>query len=289
MSQLSDHAARARDGVEESLEHASPVIEFLARAGYAAKGVVYCIVGGLAILAAFGRSGGQTTGSRGAIHALLDKPAGVVLVSLLAVGLAGYALWCFVQASLDPDHKGNDARGIAIRLGYFFKAVVHAGLVVAAIGMVTGRNNGDGGGGESNVDRWTAKLMSLPAGIWIVGIAGACVVGYGLFQLYRAWKVKLDSMLALGQMDPKTRRPAIVVSRFGIGARGVIFVVIGIALVFAALHADPREAKGVGGALKTLADQPYGPWLLAITAAGLIAYGVYEFLRAKYRIIRAAK
>jgi hypothetical protein len=288
MSQLSHRAARAKDHVEKSLAQASPVIEFLARAGYAAKGVVYCIVGGLAILAAFGRSGGQTTGSRGAIHALLDKPAGVVLVSLLAVGLAGYAMWCFIQASLDPDHKGSDAKGIAIRIGYFAKAVVHAGLVVAAIGMVTGRNSGEGGG-ESNIDRWTGRLMSLPAGIWLAGIAGACVVGYGVFQLYRAWKMKLDSMLALGQMDPKARRPAIVVSRFGIGARGVVFIVIGIALVFAALHANPREAKGVGGALKTLADQPYGPWLLAITAAGLIAYGVYEFLRAKYRIIRPAR
>ena len=286
MSQLSQQAGRVRDHAEKSLRQASPVIEFLARAGYAAKGIVYCIVGGLAVLAAFGKSNGQTTGTRGAIHTLLDKPAGVVLVSLLAVGLAGYALWCMIQALLDPDRKGDSPKRIAIRIGYFFKGVVHAGLVVAAIGMVTGRESG--GDGESNMERWTAKLMSLPAGIWLVGIVGACVVAYGLFQLYRAWKVKLDSMLALGQIDLKARRPAIIVSRFGIAARGVVFVVIGIALVFAALHANPDEAKGFGGALQTLAAQPYGPWLLAITAGGLIAYGLYEFLRAKYRIIRPA-
>jgi hypothetical protein len=289
MSQLSHHAARAKDGrnpVEKSLAHASPVIEFLARAGYAAKGVVYCIVGGLAVLAAFGKSNGQTTGTRGAIHTLLDRPAGVVLVSLLAVGLAGYALWCIIQALLDPDHKGDSPKRIAIRIGYFFKGLVHAGLVVAAIGMVTGRESG--GDGESNMERWTAKLMSLPAGIWLVGILGASVVAYGVFQLYRAWKVKLDSMLALGQMEPNARRPAVVVSRFGIAARGVVFVVIGVALVIAALHANPDEAKGFGGALQTVANQPYGPYLLAVTAAGLIAYGLYEFLRAKYRIIHPA-
>lgn len=284
MAYIAQSVSRVRYHAEKSLEDVSPAIQWLARAGYAAKGVVYCLVGALALLAAFG-NGGQTTGSKGALQNLLGKPGGVVLVSILAVGLAGYALWCFVQAINDPDRKGSDAKGMAIRVGRFVKGLVHVSLVVAAVGMVTGR--GSGGDGESNIDKWTAKLMNLPFGIWLVGIAGACVVGYGVYQLVRAWRVDLDKMLDLHELDAKARRPVIHISRFGIGARGVVFGVIGGALILAALHTDPGEAKGVGGALQFLAARPYGPWLLAAVALGMMSYGVYEFLRARYRVIRA--
>lgn len=282
---LSHPVGRVRYEAEKSLAKASPWVARLARAGYAAKGVVYCLVGLLAVLAAFGH-GGATTGSKGALRNLLGQPFGVVLVVVVAVGLAGYALWCFVQAVADPEHAGRDAKGIGKRVGRFVRGVVHAGLVVAAIGMVTGR--GSGGDGESSIDRWTAKLMSWPMGRWIVGIAGACVVGYGLWQLWRAWCADVDRMLSLGEMPAEARRPIVHVSRLGIGARGVVFCVIGIGLVLAAWRTDPQEAMGVGGALGWLAERPYGPWVLAAVAAGLVAYGVYEFVRARYRVIRAA-
>jgi hypothetical protein len=121
-----------------------------------------------------------------------------------------------------------------------------------------------------------------------VAIAGACVVGYGVWQLWRAWCADIDRMLSLGEMPAEARRPIVHVSRFGIGARGVVFGVIGIGLILAAWHTDPQEAMGVGGALAWLAGGAYGPWVLAVVAAGLIAYGVYEFVRARYRVIRAA-
>ena len=291
MSHATHPIGSVRYHAEKSLEHASPAIELAARIGYAAKGVVYIVVGGLAVLAAFGKSGGQTTGSHGAIHTLLDKPAGVVLVSMLAAGLACYAMWCLIQAIFDPEHHGkNGPKRIGLRAFRFFKGIVHGMLVVAAIGMVTGRNtNPDGTSGDSNIEEWTAKLMSLPLGLWLVGIAGASVIGYGAYQLYRAWTADLDKHLSLGQLDAKARRPAIYTSRFGIGARGVVFGVIGVGLILAALHANPNEARGFGGALSTLARQPYGPWLLATTAVGLMAYGLYELLRARYRIIHPSK
>jgi hypothetical protein len=97
----------------------------------------------------------------------------------------------------------------------------------------------------------------------------------------------MDKMLSLGEMPPEARRPIVQMSRFGIGARGVVFGVIGIGLILAAWHTDPGEAMGVGGALRWLAGQPYGPWILAVVAAGLIAYGFYEVVRARYRVIRA--
>lgn len=287
MADLSHPVGRVQHHAEKSLAEAGPWIVWLARAGYAAKGVVYCVVGLLALLAAFGSGDGETTGSRGALHKILTQPFGVVLVSLLAVGLAGYALWCFLQAIIDPDRAGKDAKGAAKRVGKFFKGLVHSALVVAAVGMVTGRESG--GDGESNIDRWTAKLMAMPWGVWLVGIVGASVLGYGVWQLIRAWRVNLDKMLSLGELPPETRRPVVNVSRFGIGARGVVFGVIGLGLILAAWHANPSEAKGVGESLRWVAQQPYGPWLLAVVAAGLMAYGFYEFVRAGYRVIRPTK
>jgi hypothetical protein len=272
--------------VEMALAVAGPGVGGLARAGYAAKGVVYSLVGLLAVLAAWGQ-GGETTGTKGAMHNLMSRPFGVVMVGLLAVGLAGYALWCIVQAVADPEYAGTDGKGIAKRAFRAFKGVVHLSLVVAAVGMVTGR--GGGNDGESNIDRWTAWLMSWPMGVWMVGIVGLYVVGYGAWQLIRAWRVKIDRMLALGQLPADARRTVIHVSRFGIGARGVVFGVIGVGLVVAARHANPAEARGVGGSLDWLAQQAYGKWLLTVVAAGLMAYGFYEFVRARYRVIRARK
>ena len=271
--------------VRQALKSASPWIERLARFGYAAKGVVYSLIGILALLSALGWGGGETTGSRGVLQRLLEQPFGRVLVGALAVGLAGYAVWCFVQAIEDPEQEGSDAKGIMKRLAAFGKGVIYFSLVFAAVSMVVGYRSG---GGEDGIDKKTATLMSFPFGIWLVGFVGLFIVGYGLRQLYRAWKVKLDDQLNLYRLSAGAHSAVLKISRFGIGARGVVFAVIGVALVIAAYHANPSEAKGVGEALETVREQPYGPWLLGLVALGLIAYGVYEFVRAKYRRIDPA-
>ena len=272
--------------VRQALKSASPWIERLARFGYAAKGVVYSLIGLLALLSAGGR-GGDTTGSRGALQRLLEQPFGQILVAVLAVGLAGYALWCFIQAVEDPEQEGSDAKGIAKRVWAFAKGVVYFSLVLAALGMAIGMRRSSGGD-DNRINEWTGKLMELPFGKWLVLIVGIAVVGYGLRQLYRAWKVKLDDQLNLFSLSGPAHAWALRISRFGIGARGVVFGVIGFFLVMAALHSNPSEAKGVGESLGALRDQPYGPWLLGIVALGLIAYGIYEFIRARYRRIDPA-
>ncbi|HEV2129901.1 MAG TPA: DUF1206 domain-containing protein, partial [Longimicrobiaceae bacterium] len=139
-------AGQAHRHARHAAHGASPWVEGLARLGYAAKGVVYLIVGGLAAQAALG-SGGQTTGSEGALSTILRQPLGQVLLGAVAVGLAGYALWRFVQAALDPEHRGTDAKGIAIRLGYAISGVIHAGLAIEAARMVLGNGGGSGQGG----------------------------------------------------------------------------------------------------------------------------------------------
>ena len=277
-----DLHAQAEQVAHDAALHAGPAITFLARAGYAAKGVVYGLVGGLALLAAFG-SRGETTGSRGALRSLLDHSFGQVLLAVMAAGLAGYALWCFVRAVVDPERDGNDAKGLAKRAFNFGKGIVHAALVIAVIGMI--RGTGEGEGGDDGVEKWTATLMSFPLGIWLVGLAGASVIAYGARQLYRAWTTDLDDQLSLGRMGPTAHVWTVRFSRFGMAARGIVFGVIGTFLMIAAYRSDPARAKGVGGALQTLEQQPYGPVIMGVVALGLIAYGAYELIRARYRRI----
>ena len=269
----------------DALKPVGPAIQWLARAGYAAKGIVYCLIGLFAVLAALGERGGQTTGQRGAIANLHTQPGGIFLACLLAVGLFGYALWSLVRGILDPEHCGIQPKGLAKRFAKFVKGIVYLGLVVAVIGMVTGR--GQGGDGESNVHRWAATLMSLPLGPWLAIGAGVGIIVYGLIQLIKAWRINLDKMLDLSTLGRRVHRVIIHISRLGIATRGIVFGAICIAMIGAGLHSNPGEAKGVGGALRWLATQPYGPAILLITAVGLVAYGFYEFIRARYRIIRA--
>jgi hypothetical protein len=279
---IRDIRIEAKQAAQRAAMHASPAIVALARAGYAAKGVTYGLVGALALLAAFG-SRGTTTGSKGALATLLDEPFGQVILAVISVGLAGYALWCFVRTIIDPEDDGNDAKGIGKRAFQFAKGVVHVMLVLAVVGMI--RGTGGGSDDDRGIERWTTKLMSFPLGIWLVGMVGAGVIAYGVRQLYRAWTVDLDDQLSLGRMGAPAHRWALRVSRFGMAARGVVFGVIGVLLISAALKANPNEATGVGGALRALQQQPDGSALLALVALGLIAYGVYELIRARYRRI----
>jgi hypothetical protein len=147
------------------------------------------------------------------------------------------------------------------------------------------RGTGSGGDDDRGIEKWTAWLMSFPAGAWLVGAAGVFIIGYGAHQLYKAWTTDLDDQLSLGRMGPTAARWTVRFSRFGMAARGVVFGIMGTFLVIAAFRSDPGEAKGVGGALHALQQQPYGPVLLAVVALGLIAYGAYELIRARYRRI----
>jgi len=260
----------------------SDTVEKLARFGYAVKGVVYGLIGILAVMAAFG-SGGKTSGSRGVLGTIADGPFGQVLLGLIAVGLFGYALWRFVQSFADPDNKGTDAEGIIKRIGYFVSGVIHVGLGIAAIRLLLG----SGGGGGSNADSWTAKLMSQPLGLWLVGIVGLIVIGVGLRQFYKAKKADFFEKLKTGEMSASERTWAKRAGQAGLAARGVVFSIIGFFLIQAALNANPQEARGLGGALDTLAAQPYGPYLLGIVAIGLVGYGVYCWVNARYRKIPA--
>jgi hypothetical protein len=282
----SPSVAGVKDDVQAAAVRAKPWVAKLVRLGYAAKGFVYCVVGVLAFQAAFGSAGeGETTGSRGAMDAILRQPFGRILLGTVAVGLAGYALWQFFRTAFDPEHDSNDhgPKSLGRRAMYLLSAVIHTALVVAAVKTLMGT----AGAHDDNAQAqgWTATFMSYPYGRWLVGLGGLGIAIYGLMQVRKGYRSDLDKQLALGSMSSTAHRLAILAGRFGIAARGIVFVVIGALLVMAAYHEDSDEARGLGGALDTLQQQAYGPWLLGAVALGLIAYGLYLFIRARYRRI----
>ena len=268
-----------------NLHHTPRWAEPVGRAGYAAKGVVYAVVGYLAAKAAFGM-GGRTTGSEGALQEIGQQPFGQILLALVGTGLACYAVWRFLSAFADAEGKGSDAKGTAMRFGYFVVALLHVGLSVAAFSALDLGGGGSGAGGGANGDQGTqsltARAMSVPLGQWLVIGAGLAVAASGIAQWMQAVRGSYRRRFTLDG-DAATVRPWIErIAKLGLAARGLVFLLIAFFLAQAGWRADSSEAKGLGGALATLAQQPYGKWLLGLTAAGLICYGVYCAVIAIY-------
>jgi hypothetical protein len=260
---------------------AQNALEVMARLGHGARGVVYCLIGGLALLAAIG-SGGQTGGSGNALRTLLGQPFGRVILGLVAIGFACFALWRFVEATTDADHRGNGWKGLAIRGAHLGGGAIAVGLALSALSLALGW--GGGGGDDRSAKDWTAWLMAQPFGPWLVGLVGLGIVGGGIAFIAKGWRGKVTEHLACSR---DVARWAVPAGRLGFAARGVVFLIMGGFLVVAAVHSRAAEAKGLGGALQALEAQPFGWVLLAITAAGLFAFGVFSFIEAVYRRIDA--
>jgi hypothetical protein len=267
----------------QALAPAAPWIERIARVGFAAKAVLYTVVGSLALQAAFG-DGGRTTGSRGALTTLVRQRFGSILLVAIAAGLFGYAAWRLIEAVLDPERRGTGIKGIASRIGNAARGVFHASLGVQAIRVAAGFARET----ERSAETWTARALDAPVGPWIVAITGAAVVGYGLHQLYRAATAKLSRQLDLSRLSRETGSWVVKVCRVGIAARGIVFVVIGGYLCRAGIARRAEQAADTGEALDVIGHQPFGQWLLASVAVGLMAYGAYEIVQARYRRIRPA-
>ncbi|MEM7593385.1 MAG: DUF1206 domain-containing protein [Cyanobacteria bacterium P01_A01_bin.83] len=261
-------------------------METFARFGYAAKGFVYAAIGILALLAAFSVGGGETTDTSGALQTIAAQPFGQILLALIAFGLVGYVIWRFIQAVNDPGDKGSDAKGLVARLGYLLSGLTYTGVAVNAALLAIGSSNG-GGGGNSKQD-WTATILEQPFGRWLVGVGGAITIGIGFWRIYRAYKTKFRKKLDLHELNTQQTDWLVNISRFGIAARGVVFVMIGFFILQAAHQYNPEKVKGLDGALLTLAQQPFGKVLLALMALGLVAYAVYLLLQARYRDIQTS-
>lgn len=258
-------------------------LEKLMRLGFLAKGVVYITVGILAVQLALG-DGGEATGAQGALAEIGQQPFGQVLLGIIAVGLVGLTLWYFVRGGRDTDNEGDDASGLAKRAAYIAAGVGYGLLALVAFQILLG--SGSGGNGNT-IASWTAQIMQESWGRWLVAAAGLVVIGVGLYQFYRAYRARFRHKLRTHEMSRTEIKGGTWAGQFGIAARGVVVIVVGVFLLQAALQYDPQQAGGLGQALQALAQQPYGPWVLGIVALGLVAYGLFTaVVQTRYRRIQ---
>jgi hypothetical protein len=264
-----------------------PLFESLARLGYAVRGVLYVVVGALAVQLAVGTGGGATS-PLGAIEMIggepfgapLGVPLGRILLAVVAVGLAGYGLWGFVRAVFDPYGHGHDPSGLARRAGYLASGCAYAALVLPTVHLLLGAG---GSGAQGGNQSWVARVLAAPGGAWLVGAAGVVwIVGGGLGQLVQAYRADFRRELETWQMGPAQLRWATRLGRLGLAARGVVFTLVGAFVVWAAAGSDAGRARGLDGALQTVASQPHGQLLLGAVAAGLVCFGVFSLLCARW-------
>ncbi|MGB3635858.1 MAG: DUF1206 domain-containing protein [Rubrobacteraceae bacterium] len=278
-----DKSEMARQQAERAADKAEPWVNWIARIGYVAKGTVYAAVGVLAGQAALG-TGGKTTGTGGAIESIGEQTFGKAVLVLLALGLVCYALWKLVQGIMDPEEKGSDVQGIVRRVAYGGSALIHLGIAFSALEELLGTE-----GQSTSLDQWTAWVMSYqpPLGQILVGLVGLGVVSVGLYQFYAGATARFENDMSSYHMD-EAGRWAMLTGRVGTVARAIVILVAGSFVLLAAWQSDPKETRGLGGALETLVQQPYGPYLLGIVAAGLIIYGIFMLVVARYRNIEAS-
>ena len=254
---------------------ARPWVGPLARLGLATKGVLYLLVGGLAILWAAGE-GGRVSDGKGAVRTLRQLPHGELLLGCAAAGFAAYALWRALQAAIDLDRK-RGWKGAVKRIGYAISAAIYGGLALTALQLA----RGESAGAHQESRTWVARALSQPYGDVLIALVGVGVAGYGGVQIASAVRASFEKHLDLGRMSRRQRTVALWVGRIGTAARGVVFGVIGYHVVLAGLHSSASETRDVGGALRTLAQRPHGDLILGLIAGGLFLYGAFMLMRAR--------
>jgi len=259
-----EHAAREMAGW----------VPLLARLGFAAKGVVFLLIGWIALRA--GMEAGSPEGARGALASLGDETGGRIMLILVAAGLLCHVAWRFVQAFLDPEHHGdNDAKRVAMRVFYALGGVIYLSLAFTAWQL----SRGEGGGSDNGQEVWIQKVLEQPLGTWLVMLAGIGVMIFGLQQLYQAWKGDIDRRMT--GTNARVSRGVRILGRVGTAARGVVLLPIGWFIFIAGREYRAEEAANTEDVLQMLDSG----WLLMAVAIGLMAYGLYQIATAIYRRI----
>lgn len=260
-------------GRARELAGAEPM-NWAARAGLTARGAVYLLIGLLALLVAQGHR--AAVDQKGALAQVLAKPYGGWVVGLLAVGFALYALWRLSEAAFGVAGEGRKA---GPRVQSLVRGLAYLFLAYTAVSLIQGSRQGQ----SAQQKGWTAQTMAHPGGRWIVLIVGAAVVVVGLVMVGEGVRLKFMRYFPAGAIPDRARNAVKQLGRIGTVARGLVFALAGALTVAAAWTYDPSKAAGLDGALKTLRDQPYGPYLLGAAGLGLIAFGVYGLAEARYR------
>ncbi|CCF19939.1 conserved membrane protein of unknown function [Pseudorhizobium banfieldiae] len=252
--------------------------EWLARSGYAARGIVYILVGGMALLSTVG--GGEAD-SKSAMQMVLEQPLGAVWLGLIGIGLVGFIVWRLAQAILNADQHDNNMKAYVIRAAMFVSAVTYTGLASYAIGQALKISFGSGSGNSR--ESWTAWLMQQPFGPYLVAALGLVVIGAGAVQVYKGVTRRYEKFV---RISGGHKRLLDLLCIYGLAARGVIFAIIGGFFLYAAWAADPQQGGSTADALAWVRSLPFGGVLYGLAALGLFAFGAYGVIEARYRIIR---
>ena len=263
-------------------------VKRFAKLGLVAKGVVYCLIGILAFMAAFeigGRSE-RNLNKQGVFRFILDQPFGQVLLALVAVGLVCYALWRLTQAFLDNEHKGTDAKGIGRRLVYGFSGLAYGSLAYYSFRLVVGSQGKQGG--DSARQTLVGEILQKPFGQWVVGLIGLGIIGMGLYQIYRALSGKYLKHVQTSSIKTELKELIIRAGKIGYISRGIVWGLIGYLFIKAALAANASQAGGSSRAFAFLEQASYGSFMLGAVALGLFCYGLFMFVRARYEVINTS-
>ncbi|TPP10862.1 DUF1206 domain-containing protein [Rhizobium glycinendophyticum] len=248
----------------------------LARAGYGARGIVFLMVAGLALFSSFA---GRKADTKSALTAILQQPFGRIWIALIGIGLAGFVAWRLAQSLANADGQDEDMKGYAVRAALFGSAITYAGLALTSLGMALQMSGGGGSGGEEGLAAW---VMAQPFGRYLAGIIGIGFIVGGVVTAMKGIKRKFGRYL---ELDAEKNSPAVLVSIYGLVARGAVFGIIGVFFVYAAFTVDPQQAGGMADALAWVHELPFGGIIYAIVALGLAAFGIYNFVEARYRRI----
>jgi len=252
----------------------NPLMEPMARLGYGVRGLIYIILGVLATLLAFGKSGGAAD-QQGAIEAIGIQPAGMFMLWIVLIGLISYSFWGLVRALFDPLHKGHDKKGLLTRAGFLLSGIGYAYLAYTTYRFIV-----HGGGNTQTQQQSFASIMTTTWGPWVIFIIGLIVIAIGLYQMYQGFNSSFDKQFKTYVMTTEEIKLTTQLGRFGTAARGLVFALVGGLMVLGASQSNSSQPQGIDAALTSLLRLPYGVWVLGLVALGLIAFGIYSMLCA---------
>lgn len=247
----------------------------LARFGLAARAFVYVVIGLLAVQIARGH-GNHQANQRGALGDIAQHSYGIALLWILGIGFAAYAIWRLCEAAF-----GTAADGLETgpRVKSLVRGIVYAGLAGTTFSFIAGTSRQ---GQAQQQQTLTARIMSHTYGRWLVGLIGLIVIAAGLAVIAEGARRKFEKDLRMNDLHGTARTIVIRLGMVGTIARGIVFTISGALILDAAVTFQASKSTGLDGALRTLADRPYGPWLLGVLALGLVAFGLYGFAAARW-------
>ncbi|MBB3310091.1 hypothetical protein FHT78_001834 [Rhizobium sp. BK196] len=250
--------------------------DLLAKSGYTARGIVFLLVAGLALFS--GVSGGRPE-TKSALSTLLQQPFGRVWVGLIGLGLLGFVVWRLAQSLADSDGRGSGAKALVIRIAWFGSAATYLSLAAFAIGHALIFAGGSDEAGEKDLAEW---IMSKPFGSYLAITVGAGFIIGGGITAAKGLTKKFERYLRI----PNNSGVITAICIYGLVARGLVFAITGILFAYAGLRVDPAQAGSMADALQWLRQLPFGSVLYVAVAIGLAAFGFYNLIEARYRIVR---